>query len=55
VASGEVSADELRGFVAERVASHKRIDAVQFVEAIPKSPTGKTLRRVLAERDRQTA
>ncbi|HEX2181518.1 MAG TPA: AMP-binding protein [Rubrobacteraceae bacterium] len=55
VASGELSADELRAFVAERVAPHKRIHAVRFVEAIPKTPTGKVLRRVIAEQDRQTA
>jgi len=55
VASGELSADELRAFVAERVAPHKRIHAVRFVEAIPKTPTGKVLRRVIAEQNRQTA
>ena len=53
VASGEASAEEIMACVAQRVAPHKRIHAVQFVDAIPKSPTGKTLRRVLAERDRQ--
>jgi acyl-CoA synthetase (AMP-forming)/AMP-acid ligase II len=53
VASGEASAEEIMAYVAQRVAPHKRIHAVQFVDAIPKSPTGKTLRRVLAERYRQ--
>jgi acyl-coenzyme A synthetase/AMP-(fatty) acid ligase len=41
--------------VAERVAPHKRIRAVRFVEAIPKTPSGKVLRRILVERDRQSA
>lgn len=54
VANGEATADELMAFVAKRVAPHKRIHAVQFVDAIPKSPTGKTLRRVLVERERQS-
>jgi acyl-coenzyme A synthetase/AMP-(fatty) acid ligase len=53
IASGEASVEEIMAYVAQRVAPHKRIHAVQFVDAIPKSPTGKTLRRVLAERDRQ--
>jgi acyl-CoA synthetase (AMP-forming)/AMP-acid ligase II len=39
-------------FVAERVAPHKRIRYVEFVERIPKSPSGKILRRVLVENER---
>src|SRR4029453_1437274 len=39
-------------FVAERVAPHKRIRYLEFVDAIPKSPSGKILRRVLVETDR---
>jgi acyl-CoA synthetase (AMP-forming)/AMP-acid ligase II len=54
VASEEASEEELMAFVAERVAPHKRIRAVRFVDAIPKTPTGKVLRRVLAEQHRQT-
>jgi acyl-CoA synthetase (AMP-forming)/AMP-acid ligase II len=42
-------------FVAERVAPHKRIRYVEFVETIPKSPSGKILRRVLVETDRAKA
>jgi acyl-coenzyme A synthetase/AMP-(fatty) acid ligase len=38
--------------VAERVAPHKRIRAVEFVDQLPKSATGKLLRRVLIERER---
>jgi acyl-coenzyme A synthetase/AMP-(fatty) acid ligase len=40
-------------FVASRVAPHKKIRRVEVVDQIPKSPTGKILRRVL--RDRETA
>ena len=51
VTGGEVSDDELMGFVAERVSPQKRVRLVERVEEIPKSPSGKILRRVLAERD----
>ncbi|MBV8990190.1 MAG: AMP-binding protein [Solirubrobacterales bacterium] len=47
VARGEVTADQLIGWVAERVAPHKRICAVEFVDAVPRLPSGKTVRRVL--------
>jgi acyl-CoA synthetase (AMP-forming)/AMP-acid ligase II len=33
--------------IAARVAPHKRVHAVEFVERIPKSPSGKILRREL--------
>jgi len=39
-------------FVAERVAPHKRIRYLEFVEKIPKSPSGKILRRVLVDMER---
>lgn len=34
-------------FVSERVAPHKKIRQWEFVESIPKSPSGKILRRLL--------
>jgi acyl-coenzyme A synthetase/AMP-(fatty) acid ligase len=34
--------------VAERVAPHKKVRDVVFVDEIPRSATGKILRRVLA-------
>ncbi|MFF5992734.1 hypothetical protein [Prauserella flavalba] len=37
-------------WVAERVAPYKKVRALEFVDSIPKSPTGKILRRVLKER-----
>ena len=40
--------DELMAWVAERVTPYKRIRRVEFVESIPKSPSGKILRRLLA-------
>jgi acyl-CoA synthetase (AMP-forming)/AMP-acid ligase II len=50
VAKGTLAADELLPWVAERVAPHKRIRAVEFVEEIPKLPSGKILRRALRDR-----
>jgi acyl-CoA synthetase (AMP-forming)/AMP-acid ligase II len=50
--SAEASAQDLMSYVAERVAPYKRVRAVEFVDSIPKSPTGKLLRRVLIERER---
>jgi acyl-CoA synthetase (AMP-forming)/AMP-acid ligase II len=34
--------------LAERVAPHKRLRAVRFAEAIPRTPSGRLLRRALA-------
>jgi acyl-CoA synthetase (AMP-forming)/AMP-acid ligase II len=53
VPRGEVDADELIAWVAERVAPHKRVRAVRLVDAIPRTPSGKLLRRVLIAQDRQ--
>jgi acyl-CoA synthetase (AMP-forming)/AMP-acid ligase II len=53
VPSGELDTDELIAWVAERVAPHKRVRAVRLVDAIPRTPSGKLLRRVLIDQDRQ--
>jgi acyl-CoA synthetase (AMP-forming)/AMP-acid ligase II len=50
--SDPVTGEHLMAYVAERVAPYKRVRAVEFVDSIPKSPTGKLLRRVLIERER---
>jgi acyl-coenzyme A synthetase/AMP-(fatty) acid ligase len=52
VVKGDATAQELLDFVAERVAPYKRLRDVAFVAQIPKSPTGKILRRVLVEQER---
>ena len=44
-----VEPEALLEFVAERVAPHKRIRHIEFVEKIPKSASGKILRRVLVD------
>lgn len=46
-----ISAEAIMDFVAERVARYKRIQQVEFVSEIPKSPAGKILHRVLKERE----
>jgi len=43
---------DLLAFVAERVAPYKKVRRLEFVDSIPKSPTGKILRRLLVERER---
>jgi acyl-CoA synthetase (AMP-forming)/AMP-acid ligase II len=45
-------AEDIMAFVAERVAPHKKVRKLQFVDAIPKSASGKILRRELIEADR---
>jgi acyl-CoA synthetase (AMP-forming)/AMP-acid ligase II len=47
-----LDAAELMSFVAVRVAPHKKVRAVEFVDEIPKSPSGKILRSLLKERVR---
>jgi long-chain acyl-CoA synthetase len=44
-----VSEDELMRFVAGRVATYKQVRVVTFIDAIPKNPSGKILRRILKE------
>ena len=42
-------AQELMGWVADRVTPYKKVRAVEFVDAIPKNATGKILRRELRQ------
>jgi acyl-CoA synthetase (AMP-forming)/AMP-acid ligase II len=55
VASDSITPEEVTEFVAEHVAPYKKVRAVEIVEEIPKSPSGKILRRVLIERERTAA
>ena len=55
VLKAEVATEEVLGFVAERVAPHKRVRFLEVTDQIPKSASGKILRRVLVERERQRA
>ena len=45
--AAELSAQDVLDYVAERVAPYKRVRAVTFVDAIPKSASGKILRKDL--------
>jgi acyl-CoA synthetase (AMP-forming)/AMP-acid ligase II len=46
----DVDADELLAFCRERLASFKAPKAVTFVDALPRNPSGKVLKRGLRER-----
>ncbi len=43
----EKIAEELRGFVAERLTPYKQPRQIQFVASVPRNPSGKILRREL--------
>jgi acyl-CoA synthetase (AMP-forming)/AMP-acid ligase II len=45
--------EAVQAFVAERVAPYKKIRHIEAVEAIPKNPSGKILRRQLIEQERE--
>ncbi|TPN81095.1 4-coumarate--CoA ligase family protein [Mesorhizobium sp. CU2] len=47
-----ISEAEIISFVAERVAPHKRVRVVEFIERVPKSASGKILRKDLRARER---
>ena len=53
VTRAEVTPEELMAFVAERVAPTKRVRRLEMIDQIPKSPSGKILRRVLVDRERK--
>jgi acyl-CoA synthetase (AMP-forming)/AMP-acid ligase II len=55
VLNRRATAVELMEYVAARVAPYKKVRRLEFVEQIPKSPSGKILRRLLVERERTEA
>ncbi len=55
VLGDDVSPDDIMGFVADKVSTYKRIRLVEVVDEIPKSASGKILRRILVERERAGA
>ena len=44
-----VTEEDIMHWVAEQVAPYKKIREIEFIDAIPKSPSGKILRRQLRE------
>ena len=51
-ASRAATAEAVMAWVAERVAPHKRIRHLEFIDQIPKSASGKILRRFLMDKDK---
>jgi acyl-CoA synthetase (AMP-forming)/AMP-acid ligase II len=51
----EAVAKQVLAYVAEQVAPYKRVRRYAFVEAIPRTPSGKIVRRGLIERERSAA
>jgi long-chain acyl-CoA synthetase len=47
----ELTPEDILGFAKGRLAGYKTLHEVEFVEAIPKNPSGKILRRVLKEQE----
>ncbi len=52
VADPEQVAQQVLAYVAERVAPYKRVRRHEIVEAVPRTPSGKIVRRGLIERER---
>ncbi|WP_435332901.1 long-chain-fatty-acid--CoA ligase [Haloarchaeobius sp. TZWWS8] len=51
VEGADTDAEEIRSFVSDRVAGYKRISAVEFVEELPTTATGKVQKYELRERE----
>ena len=54
-AGHDLGTDDVVAFVKRRLANYKIPGEVAFVDAIPKTPSGKILRRVLKERELDNA
>jgi acyl-CoA synthetase (AMP-forming)/AMP-acid ligase II len=51
-ASDRLTEQQVVDFVAERVAPYKKVRRVEFIDAVPKSASGKILRRELRDREK---
>ncbi len=47
------SSDELMNWVNVKLATYKHVREIEYIDAIPRNPSGKILRRVLKELERQ--
>ena len=54
VLKSDVSPAQILEYVAARVAPYKKLRSVEVTDQIPKSPSGKILRRILVDRQRST-
>lgn len=52
-AKGKVTEQEIMDWVGERISAYKKIREVEFVEGIPKTGTGKILRRELIAQEKK--
>ncbi|HKG23258.1 MAG TPA: AMP-binding protein, partial [Blastocatellia bacterium] len=52
VLKGEITPEEIMSYVADRVAPHKKIRRLEVIDQIPKTASGKILRRILVDRER---
>ncbi len=50
-AGADLTEEEVMAFVAERIAPHKKVRVVEFIDQIPKSASGKILRKDLRSRE----
>lgn len=50
VPGGEATGAEIQKFIADQVASYKQIRLIEFIDEVPKSASGKILRRELRDR-----
>jgi acyl-CoA synthetase (AMP-forming)/AMP-acid ligase II len=48
----DVTTDQIMTYVAAQVAPYKKLRAIEVIDQIPKSPSGKILRRILIEREK---
>ena len=51
----ELTGEEVMAFVAENVGPHKKVRQVAFLDAIPKSASGKILRKDLRSAEKASA
>jgi long-chain acyl-CoA synthetase len=49
----QLSTDELMTWANGKLAAYKNVREIEFVDAIPRNPSGKILRRILKEQERQ--
>jgi len=47
------SAEELMAWANGKLATYKNVREIEFIDSIPRNPSGKILRRVLKEQERR--
>jgi acyl-CoA synthetase (AMP-forming)/AMP-acid ligase II len=52
ILAGDATTEQLRSYVSTRVAEYKRLHEIRVAEELPRLPSGKLLRRVLRDRER---